>query len=184
MEPIEEALLEYATYIFDKVQKSPGIREFGNIPIREIDGMPVMVNYKIHHNNIIIEILGTDCGCSCIRGAMWMSNFHAAQLTAMNIYDELNKFTIILDDLKYCKMSGQLESTPSYYPVDCRFLKSPNIKSRYEECCVCYEITSTKTQCNHPLCLKCWSQIVEVREEDEFEQHCPICRVDLQQCDH
>ncbi len=43
--------------------------------------------------------------------------------------------------------------------------------SNYIQCSVCYELTYTRTGCNHPLCVGCWNQIKN--------DYCPICRNEL-----
>ena len=46
------------------------------------------------------------------------------------------------------------------------------VKSLYlENCCVCFENTSNKTQCGHLLCLSCLRQL--------NNKLCPLCRTNL-----
>jgi len=52
-------------------------------------------------------------------------------------------------------------------------------KSNLGECCVCYNRTDTKTCCKHSLCYRCWSKMVNDKDEDEEYVKCPICRQDL-----
>ena len=33
------------------------------------------------------------------------------------------------------------------------------IKKTYGTCCVCFDLTKTKTACNHPVCIDCWDKI-------------------------
>jgi hypothetical protein len=63
--------------------------------------------------------------------------------------------------------------------------KLPYIKMEYDECCVCNEITTTRTSCNHILCIECWDKMKKrcsCRDDDCMEcneKACPICREDL-----
>lgn len=66
--------------------------------------------------------------------------------------------------------------------------KNNNIKctNRYDECCVCNEFTTTKTECKHSLCYVCWSAIgkkahddADNYEDDHIEISCPLCREDI-----
>jgi hypothetical protein len=52
-----------------------------------------------------------------------------------------------------------------------------------EICCVCHEITTSKTDCDHSLCLQCWSKLKKEDPPDPDEymvgikgHKCPICR--------
>jgi hypothetical protein len=47
-----------------------------------------------------------------------------------------------------------------------------------EECCVCLEETTTKTNCGHTICVPCWNQIKKIQ--------CPLCRNDdiYMHCDY
>jgi len=45
--------------------------------------------------------------------------------------------------------------SPDFY--DC--LVCPTIKLDFEECCVCLEKTTGKTDCKHPICLACLTNL-------------------------
>ena len=181
MEEIEDALMDYATYLFDN-KGAQGLHQV--IPIIEIDGMPVHVMIYIQTAAINIKILHRRIGGCCYKDKIYNIDHSNTTITTEDVYIILMKMTNILDDLKLDKMSGRLAITNAYYPLDCKFLKSPNIKSKYQECCVCYDLTSTQTPCAHSLCIRCWGSIKIIGEDDEAEQPCPICREDLQRCCH
>lgn len=48
-----------------------------------------------------------------------------------------------------------------------------------ESCCVCYNLTLTKTPCKHPLCHRCWFSICKEDDNDDIECLCPLCREDI-----
>jgi len=57
-----------------------------------------------------------------------------------------------------------------------------NIEFNWQECCCCKENTITKTECEHPLCVLCWSNLKRGTDDDYNEmifQRCPICRNEL-----
>lgn len=56
-----------------------------------------------------------------------------------------------------------------------------NVKLKHcvEDCCVCYNKTTTKTKCGHSLCYRCWFSIPNINEEQELEAFCPLCREDI-----
>jgi len=41
----------------------------------------------------------------------------------------------------------------------------------YDECCICYEKTNVKTECNHSVCETCLNKIIEKQNKK-----CPMCR--------
>jgi hypothetical protein len=44
--------------------------------------------------------------------------------------------------------------------------------NKMEECCVCYEKTNSKTDCDHSICYMCATKV----KKDEGERNCPMCR--------
>jgi len=57
--------------------------------------------------------------------------------------------------------------------------KFESITLEFDECCVCNEITLSKTIiCNHSICRPCMFKLKEIKDEDCdcSNQHCPICR--------
>ena len=61
------------------------------------------------------------------------------------------------------------EIIPPAYLLEIEFLNQ-SLKEEHQ-CCVCYEITCTKTPCNHNLCYRCWNRIV-----NSDNKKCPMCR--------
>jgi len=172
----------YAEDIFNKPKN-----HIHRMPISEIDGLPVCVFINVDKINVMIEVAHTGIGGCCVPDKLYYINYPTIQPVAVeDVYNAIEDFTNRLDNLKLDRISGKLTDTPQFYPTECKFLKSPNIKSLYQECCVCYEITQTRTICKHPLCVRCWGQIPTISNpeggDDDYEQPCPICRRDLQMC--
>jgi len=83
----------------------------------------------------------------------------------------LNYFKGIINGLKFDKINGSINDEEQQ---DMKFFQeiitNPNISfATTEQCSVCMEETKTKTNCDHTLCLICWSKI-------KGEKRCPICR--------
>jgi hypothetical protein len=59
-----------------------------------------------------------------------------------------------------------------------------NIKTNnIDPCCVCYNLTHTKTDCGHTLCYRCWSNIKDTEDEEEdIMKPCPMCRECIGKC--
>jgi hypothetical protein len=132
------------------------------LPIRKIDGMLVNTRMYTHEDNFYFEAslmnqtYYTDSGSS---------------------YEEFCKMIEGLKDMKFDNFLGKFinpnKITPSFYSNTKQFpmFHHPNIEMDYTECCVCFELTLSKTHCFHPLCLRCYIKIKANR--------CPLCREDI-----
>ena len=54
------------------------------------------------------------------------------------------------------------------------FKDDETIELAMNECCVCFSLTKTKTNCGHTVCLECVSKIQ--RDPNEYLKNCPLCR--------
>ena len=57
-----------------------------------------------------------------------------------------------------------------------------NIELHADECCVCNNLTETKTRCNHCVCYRCMTHIKPVENNNSYRENdipCPICRQDI-----
>ena len=54
------------------------------------------------------------------------------------------------------------------------FKDDETIELAMNECCVCFSLTKTKTNCGHTVCLECVSKIQ--RDPNEYLKRCPLCR--------
>lgn len=100
------------------------------------------------------------------------------ELICSDLKKAINEAVNILREITFCKVDGNF--------------KRPNEKTKGQlydifsrlwdmqvdiECCVCKEITTTKTACGHRLCLICWSNINGIAEKDNNKKpRCPMCR--------
>jgi hypothetical protein len=64
------------------------------------------------------------------------------------------------------------------------FRSNTRLKVKHDECCVCKDTeTTTRTECGHPVCVRCISKLPMADEEPDFdeetmwcERKCPMCR--------
>ena len=71
------------------------------------------------------------------------------------------------------------------------FRKNERLKVSYDECCVCKDTeTNTKTECGHPVCIRCISKLPRADEADDYDEEgdilpfirkCPMCREEFHQ---
>lgn len=128
-------------------------------PIYKIDGMIVTVRLFISYSNTInIEIM--------LQGGN-------SYIDTGNTYEDFCKIIDGLKDIKFDTLSGEFINPnklvqSSYQYKILSMFHHPNIEMEYSECCVCFEYTKTKTECNHHLCLRCTQKIKK--------NTCPLCR--------
>jgi len=152
-----EPALEQFTELWDAIRANEYPR---SMPVIKIDNINVFITCQKFREQIQITIV-SDWG------------HHYLFLETLGNPTELMVFTTnTIINLKFHSETNSLRVSP---PESCTqklwykcLPKHNNIVTQIEECCVCFEICRTKTQCNHPLCLSCESKI----------QHkvCPICR--------
>lgn len=73
--------------------------------------------------------------------------------------------TTRLPQLRFDKHSEQFTKPEKRFES---LIRMHNVKPDGEMCCVCHELTISKTQCKHHMCLQCWSQLANTS--------CPMCR--------
>jgi hypothetical protein len=97
----------------------------------------------------------------------------------------LDKMKRKLLELQFSIFSGVFITTTPKFEMESSFFEDiPTIKFKGEECCICHDITNTKTKCEHYLCVPCFQQIKIIQDEDDEDgEHllrpCPLCREDI-----
>ena len=81
-------------------------------------------------------------------------------------YDELNNLT---DGMVFCKITSRLVSK-DFYDIKLQTAQLFGYEG-LDECCVCSELTTTKTDCRQPLFLECWGKLKK--------RTCPMCREEI-----
>jgi hypothetical protein len=157
------------------------------IPIKMIDRVKVFVRLIVRLSNsslVILEITVNDIYEN--------DNFEDItlhrKLFHINNKDftEVAKFILVeLNELRL-DMKGKLTNKKN---MDDELLEHEllsgldNIELYADECCVCNNLTQTKTKCNHCVCYRCMTHIKPVNNDDEDEDSCeipcPICRQDI-----
>jgi len=97
-----------------------------------------------------------------------------SKLSYKNTLEFIQIIKKILPTLTFNKLIGLFEPLHKFKLMNINLnsqeIKLSNSKNiKYDECCVCYDKTITKTSCEHYLCVECWINIKNTNE-------CPICR--------
>ena len=136
-----------------------GITKIDNIKVRSRLQIPCSSRF----NHMIFEIRDKFSPFNTL--FMYSCFFEREQededFTECQIRDMIGIINDLVPKLKFNKLTGMLQEYIE--PFDGAFADG-------DQCCVCYEITSTKTKrCNHYICRLCFQQLKE-----NFV--CPMCR--------
>ena len=101
-------------------------------------------------------------------------------LTIEEVKAYIEEILKIIPTLSFNKRSGRLTTDYVYDDDVVSLFEFDNTTTLiYEKCCVCHDLTGTRTPCRHSLCLVCISSLPEVDSEEEDEmpsKKCPLCR--------
>jgi hypothetical protein len=85
--------------------------------------------------------------------------------------DKLNGYFVTP---KNCPMPDLVKMDAMWEEFCQEFKDDETFELEMNECCVCFSLTKTKTNCGHPVCLECVSKIQ--RDPNEYRKNCPLCR--------
>lgn len=164
-------------------------------PIKEIDGLPCAVKLELkfmgrefYYLYFQIEERFIFCRDIDDNNTTHRYFFKSFKVSEKNKPMDIERIAIslkiifdIIPQLKFNKFEGNLQTDTKdkdILPFIKQFCHHENVKTSFEDCCVCYETTKTKTMCGHSLCMLCWEKMPFTRGENDEDpmQRCPICR--------
>jgi hypothetical protein len=170
------------------IEKAKGCSSFYEIirlPIKKIDGVKISgFEIDIYLKRIKLEIHGnfTNTECDVLWSYTICNNDDGDMDLKINEFiEEITKNVPLLKlgCTGYFHTPTDLEKIKKHKEIANCF-KCENVELEYDTCGVCYEETSTKTDCGHSLCHRCWGKIEKVNCDcDEWVLPCPICRKDI-----
>lgn len=169
--------------------------------IKKIDNVPVDVRltcsaFFSSHNKkyiLIVELIieSKDIFCCNVEKNMkyYDEIFRVDDIPKLTIYganafifesivEILNLFPL----LKFDKFNGRFTKNKEYIHFDDLFKFENTECTESAECSVCYELTKSKTPCNHYLCFACNENIPTKFRNSNYEmveRNCPICRKNI-----
>jgi hypothetical protein len=166
-------LLPIETICGIKVEAEIGIRSYkGNVETSMFRVSTYRVGSRYSFENAIDLVLYSEV---LIKGS---ESFNTGAVIAY-----LEQILDSIPALRFDKKSIRFTKKFIYNDEAVAMFKFDNTTTKYKECSVCHELCGTKTECQHSLCLVCFSSIHEVLVDDEEEEgeqilikSCPLCR--------
>lgn len=139
------------------------------VPIERIDGVSVTCTiHKTCRTGFVLNIKA------------WFDDktLFGIQFHDGSVFESFLKDT--LHTLKYDKMSHTLQRAdkPPYAIFEAMKLipENTSIVFDYDDCVVCLEPTTLKTNCNHHICLPCETRVRLQAKAENKPKSCPMCR--------
>lgn len=155
------------------------------LSITKMFGIPVIV--EICCNRLIVKLKNVFLECrneKIVFNEKIVDNENESHFMEKHIH----KMKLMIDDLKYNKLTGRFELEENEGPNICALKdekefydnwgkenKNIEITDKLGECSVCFEDTLCKSNCGHFLCYDCWSKIKFNECEDCESHHADIC---------
>jgi len=183
MESLAKAILQ----AFEKVNDNSYLHY--KLPIKTICGIKVCAEFKVSKYlvdrcNIIFVVESHDLcnereseSSSDIFNRVLLKSFQGA-LAVEHIIACIEQILAILPTLKFDKKTSQL-TDEEFFSDDVVELFRFDNTTVDDICSVCHELTNTRTDCSHTLCLVCMSSIKGYYEGGEHVRDCPLCREDI-----
>jgi hypothetical protein len=192
MESLAKAILQK----FEKSVESLGNHGdfFFKLPVKTICGIKVCAELKFFRGNSQIHDVRFDIEsydisvhdsddspsifCRCL-----LKDLKVPTLTLEQIISSIEQILVIIPTLKFNKKKLELTDAEILGDDVDELFKFENT-TIHDVCSVCHELTNTRTDCDHALCLVCMSSIKGYYEEGEHIRKCPLCRNDITMLHH
>jgi len=171
------------------------------LPIRKISGINVEVMLRKEDRSCYILFISPTDFCmndalyeAFYERPMYEEDFYKREGTPLSedkfIDIVVRNALVALKSIKIDKLNGKFTiskpsakevKTDALWSAFCQeFKDDENIVLSMNECCVCFTVTKTTTNCEHAVCLECISKLrTEPVADDEHNSNkmiCPMCR--------
>ena len=186
--PIFDYLVQALCAYLKKMRKG----RYMILPVNKICNINAEVTiYKETRNSYIMNISPTDF--SVDDDSLYEVNYtrDGTALTEDNFIDIVIRKTLAdLKAIKIDKLNGKFTTTapsPEAVKTDAmwtafcqEFKDEENMVLSMNECCVCFTVTKTTTNCEHSVCLDCISKLrteaIAGEHHNSNQKICPMCR--------
>lgn len=176
---------------------------YHTLSISKMFGMPV--NVEVCYNRLVVKLknvrIDYEDEMKTVFDDSVINNF--SNNVNKFTQEQLDKVKLIIDDLKYNKLTGQFElgetegpqiihlkEQEEFYMEWQKTNKNIEFGKKMSECSICFENTMCKSKCGHFLCYQCWSKIKiyccddcspsgdnDICDDEKCGSRvCPICR--------
>lgn len=158
-----------------------------NVPIKKICGMSINCNLMFSKKNVSLQIESTKIFENEEQKMLYTGDIlkHCPK-TLEDYILILKELNLLLKNIKFNKYNGYFETesinknddTIDWYSV---FEENDNVELEFCKCCICLEMTITKTTCcKQNLCYECWDKLPLISNKYDIpEVKCPLCRLNL-----
>ena len=173
-----------AKAILKALEKSSNSGLSFKLPVETICGIKVYAEFKVHkHNGKILSIafniesydISDNDDSNTIFSRTLARDFKQTTVTVEEIIPCIEQILAIIPTLKFDKKRSTLTDEDILEDEVVELFRFENT-TICEVCCVCHDLTNSKTECGHPLCLVCMSSLDENFEGGERTKSCPLCR--------
>jgi hypothetical protein len=138
--------------------------EFVRVPIKSLDGVKCMVNFRERKGYMFDVDIVYRYGNKNEEGHQRIRHkIKDKEMSIFGLKEAINE----INNIKFSKKNNEFVFEEQTYE---ELFTSNNYETFYEDCTVCLEKTVRKTSCNHCLCLPCYIKI---------KKTCPICRKNI-----
>lgn len=187
MESLAKAIMQKLEKTLEGLGNSSDI--YFKLPIKTICGIKVSSELKfVRHNSQIhavafnvesYDICDESEDSPSIFYRNVLKDLRVTTLTLEQIISCIEQILTIIPTLKFNKKTSELTDEDFLGDDVHELFKFDNTTIIGDVCSVCHELTNTRTDCSHQLCLVCMSSIKGYYESGEHIRKCPLCRDDI-----
>jgi hypothetical protein len=185
----------FVAYVMNEIAEDNERRVEIDLQIKKVDGMLVNVvlvlgtianktQLNFAHLKIMSATIMEECNGDIDYKRLFLRTYRVEEYGTdlrFQVANVLLDCKLALCKIKFVKKLGVFCSVETPTTSFCEAFEigeETGVVSVFQDCCVCYDKTITKTPCNHPLCIPCWGQIKDTESEDDdcSNRLCPVCR--------
>lgn len=154
--------------IYDNIITNMERGEDKNIPIFTIDSVCVVVNLRKMTNEVVLLRIQSFFSHSTLFWIEFSNDISLTKFFSETIHKL--KYNKLLEKLQVEIDNGVIHDMINLIPTN------DNIQYDFGECSICLDKTTSKTNCNHFICLACDTALTIKATATKSCKKCPMCR--------